>query len=121
MQISEETFGHCLRSAREKAGLSQSELERRSGVPKTRLSRYENDHILPSVHTLKKLAGALGVSETVLLGQSAGAREEFLTALEQRGVLLDNPEQARTLANAIADLLSSLGARAPGHAEAEVG
>ena len=35
-------FGNRLREARLSAGLSQSELEELSGIPKARLSRYEN-------------------------------------------------------------------------------
>ena len=56
------TFGSRLRDARDKAQLSQSDLSRSSGIPKTMLSRYENDHILPSVTTLRKLSTALGES-----------------------------------------------------------
>ena len=48
------TFGERLRSARSTAQMSQSDLMRLSGVPKTMLSRYENDHILPSITTLRK-------------------------------------------------------------------
>src|SRR5439155_24159847 len=60
------TFGRRLREARREAGLSQSELELRSGIPKARLSRYENGHVLPSIGTLGKLARALVVSEAAL-------------------------------------------------------
>src|SRR6476659_571726 len=52
-------FGNRLREARLSAGLSQSELEELSGIPKARLSRYENGHVEPSIQTLNRLARAL--------------------------------------------------------------
>jgi transcriptional regulator with XRE-family HTH domain len=54
--VEDVTFGQRLRRARLVAGFSQSELEERSGIPKARLSRYENGHVLPSLGTLQKLA-----------------------------------------------------------------
>ena len=60
------SLGDRLRAARTGAGLSQSMLERESGVPKSMLSRYENDHLLPSVRTLRRLAEAIGVAASAL-------------------------------------------------------
>jgi transcriptional regulator with XRE-family HTH domain len=54
------TLGSRLRAARQAAGLSQAELERMSGIPKARLSRYENAHVEPSIRTLLRLSSALG-------------------------------------------------------------
>jgi transcriptional regulator with XRE-family HTH domain len=82
----EMTFGERLRDARSKAQVSQSDLARTSGVPKTMLSRYENDHILPSITTLKKLALALGVPESSLLADNVDAVDIFAGALAARGV-----------------------------------
>ena len=54
------TFGRRLRETRIKAGLSQSDLEVISGIPKARLSRYENGHVAPSIQTLERRgAGAM--------------------------------------------------------------
>lgn len=61
-----DTLGDRLRMARTAAGLSQSMLERKSGVPKSMLSRYENDHLLPSVRTLRRLSEAIGVAASAL-------------------------------------------------------
>ena len=58
--MDERTFGQRLRATRIKAGYSQSELEEISGIPKARLSRYENGHVAPSIQTLERLARALG-------------------------------------------------------------
>ena len=67
------TFGQRLRATRVKAGYSQSDLEEISGIPKARLSRYENGHVAPSIQTLERLARALNVSEASLLGDDRAA------------------------------------------------
>src|SRR5205085_5005862 len=86
------TFGQRLRDVRLHAGLSQSALETRSGIPKARLSRYENGHVLPSIETLGRLAVALGVSEARLLGDQRALLEEFFNVLFQRRVRIYSPE-----------------------------
>lgn len=102
-------FGNRLREARLAAGLSQSELEELSGIPKARLSRYENGHVEPSIQTLARLARALNVSEASLLGDQRGVLEDFFKALEARGVQIDSSEQGAKLANAVADMIQALG------------
>ena len=104
----ERTFGRRLRETRVKAALSQSELEEISGIPKARLSRYENGHVAPSIQTLERLAKALGVSEASLLDDERAVMEEFLAVLQQRGVRLESSEQAVALGNAVADILRSV-------------
>jgi transcriptional regulator with XRE-family HTH domain len=103
------TFGQRLREARIRAGLSQSDLEERSGIPKARLSRYENGHVSPSIHTLERLARALEVSEASLLGDERAALEALFEALEARGIRVGSTEQASRLGNALADLAEALG------------
>jgi transcriptional regulator with XRE-family HTH domain len=102
-------FGHRLREARLAAGLSQSELEELSGIPKARLSRYENGHVEPSIQTLARLARALNVSEASLLGDQRGILEDFFNVLESRGVTIDSPAQGAKLAHAVADMIQALG------------
>ena len=97
------TFGTRLREARRVARMSQSELTRLSGVPKTMLSRYENDHILPSISTLQKLAAALGVGEGILLGDGK-VSDAFAVTLSARGIVLAHEETIR-VANVIADMV----------------
>jgi transcriptional regulator with XRE-family HTH domain len=103
------TFGRRLRETRIKAGLSQSDLEVISGIPKARLSRYENGHVAPSIQTLERLAKALAVSEASLLDDDRAVLEEFLLVLQQRGVRIDSSEQAVALGNAVADILKAFG------------
>jgi transcriptional regulator with XRE-family HTH domain len=102
-------FGQRLREARVSAGLSQSELEELSGIPKARLSRYENGHVAPSIQTLERLSRALNVSEASLLGDQRAVLEQFFAVLEQRGVRVTSREQGARLANAVADLIHVLG------------
>src|SRR5918999_5543993 len=75
------TFGQRLRSFRLHAGLSQSGLEGISGIPKARLSRYENGHVIPSIETLGRLSRALGCSEASLLGDPKAVVQDFFDAL----------------------------------------
>ena len=101
-------FGQRLREARVAAGLSQSELEDISGIPKARLSRYENGHVEPSIQTLARLSRALNVSEASLLGDQRAILEDFFQILYDRGVRITSSDQGAGIAHAIADLLEAL-------------
>jgi transcriptional regulator with XRE-family HTH domain len=105
----ERTFGQRLRETRIKAGFSQSDLEEISGIPKARLSRYENGHVEPSIQTLERLARALAVSEASLLGDQRALMEEFFNVLTARSVRIQTSEQAMALGNAVADIARALG------------
>jgi len=109
METTERTFGQRLRAARVRAGMSQSDLEEISGIPKARLSRYENGHVAPSIQTLARLARALGVSEASLLGDDRALMEEFFNVMTARGVRIGSSEQAIALGNAVADIARALG------------
>jgi transcriptional regulator with XRE-family HTH domain len=102
-------FGNRLREARLGTGLSQSELEELSGIPKARLSRYENGHVEPSIQTLARLARALNVSEASLLGDQRAVLEDFFAVLSERGVQIQTKEQGKRLAAAVADMVQALG------------
>jgi transcriptional regulator with XRE-family HTH domain len=102
-------FGHRLRETRLGAGLSQSELEEISGIPKARLYRYENGHVEPSIQTLARLARALNVSEASLLGDQRAVMEDFFRVLGERGVTITTKEQGARLAQAVADMVQALG------------
>jgi Predicted transcriptional regulators len=68
------TFGQRVQSARERRGLSQTQLALRSGVPQATVSRIESGiRAGTGVAVLKKLALALGVSVDYLVGM----HEEF--------------------------------------------
>lgn len=50
-----------LRAIREAKKLSQGDIENRTGLKRSYVSRVENGHTIPSVETLEKLARALEV------------------------------------------------------------
>jgi transcriptional regulator with XRE-family HTH domain len=113
-------FGQRLRESRVAAGLSQSELEDISGIPKARLSRYENGHVEPSIQTLARLSRALNVSEASLLGDQRAALEDFFQILYDRGVRITSAQQGTAVANAIADLLEALAVKIDADAPEEI-
>jgi transcriptional regulator with XRE-family HTH domain len=53
--------GELLRRIREESGLSQAELARRAGMPRSVLSAYEHGHRQPAVAALARIAGAAGL------------------------------------------------------------
>jgi transcriptional regulator with XRE-family HTH domain len=103
----EATFGVLLREARHAAGLSQSDLSERSGLPKPTLSRYENGHVLPSLLTLRKLADALDVGESTLLPGSKSPNEIFLDALLAQGIEIHSGAEALELADSVGEFLQA--------------
>jgi transcriptional regulator with XRE-family HTH domain len=50
-----------LRTIREKKTLSQGDIEQRTGLKRSYVSRVENGHTVPSIDTLEKMARALEV------------------------------------------------------------
>ena len=52
-------IGDRLKTLREAKSLSQGDIEKRTGMLRCYVSRVENGHIVPSVETLEKFAGAL--------------------------------------------------------------
>jgi transcriptional regulator with XRE-family HTH domain len=60
-------LSHNLRRIRKDLGITQEELEARSGVPQANISLYETGRISPNLANLKKLASALEVSTDDLL------------------------------------------------------
>jgi len=56
------TIGENIKKARNKLGLTQGDLVRKSGVKHTTLTKIESDVVIkPSVQTVAKIAKALGV------------------------------------------------------------
>lgn len=54
-------IGERLRELREQKGLSQADIEEKTGILRCYISRVENSHTIPSLETLIRLAGALDV------------------------------------------------------------
>jgi transcriptional regulator with XRE-family HTH domain len=56
-----ESIGHRIRKLREQKGLSQGDIERSTGMLRAYISRVEHGHTIPSVESLERFAGALGI------------------------------------------------------------
>ena len=54
-------IGDVIRSYRTQRGLSQGDIERRTGLLRCYLSRVENGHTVPSLETLAKIAEAMEI------------------------------------------------------------
>jgi transcriptional regulator with XRE-family HTH domain len=54
-------IGETIRSLRLHKGMSQGDIEKRTGLLRCYLSRVENGHTIPSLDTLAKIAGAMEV------------------------------------------------------------
>jgi transcriptional regulator with XRE-family HTH domain len=64
------TIGKTLQLIRIEKGLSQGDIEKRTGLLRSYLSRVENGHTVPSLDTLRKIAAALEVGVGELLEPS---------------------------------------------------
>jgi transcriptional regulator with XRE-family HTH domain len=54
-------IGERIRALREKHGLTQGDIEERSGLLRCYTSRVENGHTVPSLETIEKMARALNL------------------------------------------------------------
>ena len=55
------SIGTKLRGLREMKGLSQGDMEKRTGLLRCYISRIENGHTVPSLETLERFAAALEI------------------------------------------------------------
>jgi transcriptional regulator with XRE-family HTH domain len=62
-------LGEELRSAREKANLTQETLAFRAGIDRSYLSQLENNHKSPTLDILFRLCKALGVRASELIAR----------------------------------------------------
>lgn len=67
VQVDGARLGARLRELRLEAGLTQAELARRTGIHRPNIARVEAGRHTPSLETLSRLAGAIGVSPTRVL------------------------------------------------------
>ncbi|HEY7831771.1 MAG TPA: helix-turn-helix transcriptional regulator [Solirubrobacteraceae bacterium] len=58
---SRQLAGELIRRARQEGGLSQAELARRAGMPRSVLNAYEHHHRQPGVDALARIAQAVGM------------------------------------------------------------
>ena len=103
-------IGSIIRSFRQQKGLSQGDIEKRTGLLRCYLSRVENGHTIPSLDTLKKIASALDLQlaeffaeedrpPRELLGLSLDAEEiRFLTQVQRYSANLSDSDRRLLLA-----------------------
>lgn len=72
----------AIRSLRQKAGLSQRQLALRMAVPRTYVSKIENEKATPTLSSLERLARALQVSVPDLINGGQEREQEIRTLLE---------------------------------------
>lgn len=63
------SLGDQIRSARTDAGLTQEQLASAAGLDRAYISQLENDHKSPTVDTLLRLCGAIGVRASELIAR----------------------------------------------------
>ena len=64
-------IGVTIRGMRLQRGMSQGDIEKRTGLLRCYLSRVENGHTVPSLETLQKIAGALDLPLSQLFNDDA--------------------------------------------------
>ena len=99
-----------LRALRERKHFSQGEVEKRTGLLRSYISRLENGHSVPTIETLEKLAKALEVPMYQLFHDSKQP-PEILVFPERNGsngaAHKSNPKD-RLLLRRLGDLLSDI-------------
>jgi transcriptional regulator with XRE-family HTH domain len=74
-------LAHSIRSLRLRNGLSQRQLALRMSVPRTYVSKIENEKATPTLSSLERLARALEVSVPDLLSGGERSRQEEVREL----------------------------------------
>jgi len=69
------SIGSTIRTYRLQKGMSQGDIEKRTGLLRCYLSRVENGHTVPSLGTLQKIAGALDLQLAQFFSDETVSRE----------------------------------------------
>jgi transcriptional regulator with XRE-family HTH domain len=103
-------IGTTIRGFRQQKGMSQGDIEKRTGLLRCYLSRVENGHTVPSLDTLKKIADALdlqlaeffaegGTETKEVFGLNLNAEEiRFLTQVQRYSANLNESDRRLLLA-----------------------
>jgi transcriptional regulator with XRE-family HTH domain len=107
---SDMNIGQSIRSYRLQKGMSQGDIEKRTGLLRCYLSRVENGHTIPSLDTLSKIATAMEISLSQFFsdaGHSNGAKGlpqlsedelRFLSQIRRYAVSLNDSDRKLVLA-----------------------
>jgi transcriptional regulator with XRE-family HTH domain len=102
-------IGTTIRGHRLQKGLSQGDIEKRTGLLRCYLSRVENGHTVPSLDTLAKIAGALELPMAQLFADDTLGRQfqtqklsddelRFLTQIRRYSTNLNDSDRKLLLA-----------------------
>ncbi len=106
-------IGQVIRTYRGQRGLSQGDIERRTGLLRCYLSRVENGHTVPSLETLAKIAEAMEITladffpgtETArdleaqrMLGELSQQEIRFLSEIKRHSSTLSDGDKRLVLA-----------------------
>jgi len=101
-------IGLTIRGYRQQRGMSQGDIEKRTGLLRCYLSRVENGHTVPSLETLQKIAGALEIPLAQFFAEDpvkevsgiALSQDEirFLTQVQRYSAHLTEPDRRLLLA-----------------------
>ena len=107
-------LGDSIRKIRLAKGISQGEMQKRTGILRSYLSRVENGHTVPSFATLQRLAGAMGVTLSDFFaidgaGSSDGAGDSAALYLRELRTLLPqlSPDQRQQLLETVKQMARS--------------
>ena len=103
------SIGATIRAYRQQKGLSQGDIEKRTGLLRCYLSRVENGHTVPSLETLQKIAGALELQLGQLFADQTVSHEmsslhlgeeeiRFLTQIQRYSARLSENDRKLLLA-----------------------
>ncbi|MBW4027062.1 helix-turn-helix domain-containing protein [Acidipila rosea] len=102
-------IGTTIKGFRLQKGLSQGDIEKRTGLLRCYLSRVENGHTVPSLDTLSKIAGALDLPLAQFFAEDSLSRElnthsltddelRFLTQIRRYSTNLNDSDRKLLLA-----------------------
>jgi transcriptional regulator with XRE-family HTH domain len=74
-------IGTAIRAHRLEKGLSQGDIEKKTGLLRCYLSRVENGHTVPSLDTLSKIANALDLPITQFFAEDTMGKQANLQKL----------------------------------------
>jgi transcriptional regulator with XRE-family HTH domain len=103
------SIGGTIRAYRQQKGMSQGDIEKRTGLLRCYLSRVENGHTVPSLETLQKIAYSLDMQLAQFFSDEQVSREmstlrlseeeiRFLTQIQRYSARLSENDRKLLLA-----------------------
>lgn len=77
------SIGQRIRQLREQKRLSQGDIERSTGMLRAYISRVEHGHTIPSLESLERFAGALGIPLYQLFYHSDGPEQKLTVPVSE--------------------------------------